>query len=66
MLINPKHIVRILYKGEWWKIVPIAINFKKGQYILNAYDLDKQTHCSIVMTDIMKWLEEKDFFKKAQ
>lgn len=75
---NPKHIVNIYYKnwkGEtsWRRIVPINIDFKstkyhtKQQWILEAFDVDKQSHRSFAMCDIITWqVAPKEDLKKAQ
>lgn len=76
---NEKHKVNILYKNwqneiVWRKIIPISVTYKKTkwhpeeQWILNAFDTNKQEHRCFAMKDIKEWISEKDLIemKKAQ
>ncbi len=65
---DEKEKVKILYtnwKGEtaYRNIVPISIEFKstewhkEKQWILNAFDVDKQAERGFAMKDIKEWIK---------
>ena len=67
MDLDKKRIVKILYtnwKGEtaYRNIIPVSIEFKSTkwhkemQWILNAFDVDKQAERGFAIKDIKEWI----------
>ena len=64
---NEKKIVKILYKNwknitSYRKIIPLSIDFqsnewhKEEQWILNAFDVEKQDNRGFAIKDIKEWI----------
>lgn len=66
MDIQPEQVVRILYtnhRGQtaWREVLPLRVEFKatewhpEPQWILQAFDLEKQAEPSFALKDVKRW-----------